>query len=218
MHLLIIEDDLDLGLALQRALKAEGITSEWLRRAGDVSRQIASEPYDCVLLDLGLPDAFGLDVLKRWRSDEVRIPVIVITARTSVEDRVRGLDLGADDFVIKPFAMAELVSRIRAVTRRFCRQTSEVWTVGALRLEPKRHFAELDGLPLNLSPREFQLLQELVREAGVVVTKHSLAQRLVPLGEALDFGAIEVHIFNLRRKIGAHRIRTVRGVGYMLEV
>lgn len=217
MHLLIIEDDLDLGLALQRALKAEDISSEWLRRAADLPRHLAEATYDCVLLDLGLPDAFGLDVLKRWRKENVPIPVIVITARTSVEDRVKGLDLGADDFVVKPFAMAELVSRIRAVTRRFCRQTSEVWTVGALRLEPRRHVAELDGAPLNLSPREFQLLQELAREAGSVVTKHALSQRLVPLGDALDFGAIEVHIFNLRRKIGAHRIRTVRGVGYMLE-
>ena len=217
MHLLIIEDDLDLGLALQRALKAEGFSSEWLRRAMDVPRLLKGEPYDCILLDLGLPDAFGLDLLKRWRQEDIEIPVIVLTARTAVEDRVAGLDLGADDFVVKPFAMEELFSRIRAVTRRFYRQTSEEWKVGPFRIEPRKHLVELDGVPLELSPREYQLLEELAREAGLVVTKQVLAQKLAPLGEALDFGAIEVHVFNLRRKIGAHYIRTVRGVGYMLE-
>jgi two-component system response regulator BasR len=170
-----------------------------------------------VLLDLSLPDGSGLDLLHRWRRDGNSMPVIVITARSAMEDRLAGLDGGADDFVIKPFAAVELISRIRAVLRRSARQASEVWTLGALAIEPRKHRASLDGTPLDLSPREFSLLMELAREPGTVVAKGVLAQRLEPLGEPLDFAAIEVHLSNLRRKIGGERVRTVRGVGYMLE-
>jgi two-component system response regulator QseB len=217
MHLLIIEDDLDLGRALQQALKAEGISTEWLRRCADAPRSFESSAFDCVLLDLTLPDGTGLDLLKRWRRSGVTLPVIVITARTALEDRLAGLDGGADDFVIKPFATPELVSRVRAVLRRASQQASEVWTIGRLAIEPRRHVARLDGTELDLSPREFNLLLELAREPGAVVAKSQIAQRLEPLGDPLDYGAIEVHVSNLRRKIGAPLIRTVRGVGYLLE-
>jgi DNA-binding response OmpR family regulator len=217
MHLLIIEDDLDLGRALQQALKAEGISAEWLRRCADAPRSFDDARIDCVLLDLTLPDGTGLDLLKRWRLAGVTTPIIVITARTALEDRLAGLDGGADDFIIKPFATSELVSRIRAVMRRAARQASEVWSFGPLVIEPRRHVALIDGVALDLSPREFQLLLELAREPGVVVAKSQLAQRLEPLGDPLDFGAIEVHLSNLRRKLGLPLIRTVRGVGYMLE-
>ena len=145
------------------------------------------------------------------------MPIIVITARSAVEDRLAGLDGGADDFVIKPFATAELLSRIRAVLRRSARQASERWVLGELVIEPRRHAVQRDGAALELSPREFQLLLELAREPGVVVSKSVLAQRLDPLGEPMDFAAIEVHVSNLRRKIGAELIRTVRGVGYLLQ-
>ncbi|AVR97767.1 response regulator [Pseudoduganella armeniaca] len=215
MHILIIEDDLDLGFALQRALQVEGISSEWLRRAADVPLPFAQAQFDCILLDLTLPDGTGLELLARWRAAGVALPVIVITARAALEDRLAGLDGGADDFIVKPFATVELVSRIRAVLRRYARQASEVWTVGALQIEPRGYVARLAGQPLDLSPREFHLLLELTREPGVVVAKGTLAQRLEPLGDALDFGAIEVHVSNLRRKIGAERIRTVRGIGYL---
>jgi two-component system, OmpR family, response regulator QseB len=218
MHILLIEDDLDLGRALQSALKVEGLTSEWLRRAVDAPRQIDSSVVDCVLLDLTLPDGHGFDLLQRWRRAGVVVPIIVITARSAVEDRLTGLDGGADDFVVKPFVTAELISRIRAVLRRAARQSSEVWTVGDLVIEPRKHTVQLGGAVLDLSPREFQLLLELAREPGAVVVKSVLAQRLDPLGDPLDFGAIEVHVSNLRRKIGAERIRTVRGVGYMVAV
>lgn len=216
MHLLLIEDDLDLGRALQQALKAEGFSSEWLRRAADAPTSFAGGGIDCVLLDLSLPDGTGLDLLTRWRSSGAAVPVIVITARSALEDRLAGLDGGADDFVVKPFATAELVSRIRAVLRRYAQQASEKWTFGALQIEPRRFQARLDGALLDLSPREFRLLLELAREPGSVVPKGALSQRLEPLGDPVDFGAIEVHVSNLRRKIGARRIRTVRGVGYML--
>lgn len=214
MHILIIEDDLDLGFALQQALKAEGVSSEWLRRVADAPLPFDEQAYDCVLLDLALPDGTGLDLLARWRRAGVAVPIIIITARAALADRLAGLDGGADDFLVKPFATAELMSRMRAVLRRYARQASDVWTIGALQIEPRAYVARLDGAVLDLSPREFHLMLELAREPGVVVAKGALAQRLEPLGDALDFGAIEVHVSNLRRKIGAERIRTVRGIGY----
>ena len=217
MHLLLIEDDLDLGRALSQALRADDFSVQWLRRAADAPTTLVGEPVDCVLLDVNLPDASGLDLLARWRRDEVGVPVIVITARAALEDRLSGLDGGADDYLVKPFATRELVSRIHAVMRRYAQQASEVWRFGALAIEPRRHAATLDGQPLDLSPREFRLLLELAREPGAVVPKGVLAQRLEPLGDAVNFGAIEVHLSNLRRKIGAQRVRTVRGVGYMFE-
>lgn len=217
MHILLIEDDLDLGRALQAALKVEGLTSEWLRRAVDAPASVEATTVDCVLLDLTLPDGSGFDLLTGWRAQGEQVPIIVITARSAVEDRLAGLDGGADDFVIKPFATAELMSRIRAVLRRSARQASERWAMGELVIEPRRHCAQRDGEPLDLSPREFQLLLELAREPGVVVSKSVLSQRLDPLGEPVDFGVIEVHVSNLRRKIGAELIRTVRGVGYLLQ-
>ena len=216
MHILLIEDDLDLGRALQAALKADGISSEWLRRAADAPRTFQESSVGCVLLDLSLPDGCGFDLLARWRRAGHAVPVIVITARSGLEDRLAGLDGGADDFVVKPFATEELISRIRAVLRRYARQASELWTLGELTIEPRRYAARLGQEPLNLSPREFHLLLELAREPGVVVAKSVISQRLEPLGDPVDFAAIEVHISNLRRKIGAERIRTVRGIGYLL--
>ncbi|RYF73130.1 MAG: response regulator transcription factor [Comamonadaceae bacterium] len=217
MHILLIEDDLDLGRALQSALKVEGLTSEWLRRAVDAPATVDATTVDCVLLDLTLPDGSGFDLLARWRAHGEQVPIIVITARSAVEDRLAGLDGGADDFVVKPFATAELMSRIRAVLRRSARQASERWVLGELVIEPRRHQAQRAGEALDLSPREFQLLLELAREPGAVVPKGVIAQRLDPLGEPVDFGAIEVHVSNLRRKIGPELIRTVRGVGYLLQ-
>lgn len=218
MHILMIEDDLDLGRALIQALKTEGITTEWFRRAADAPRSLDAAIVDCVLLDLSLPDGAGLDLLRRWRRPEgvPPAPVIIITAHSALEDRLTGLDGGADDFLVKPFETAELVSRIHAVVRRSARRAAEVLTLGELQIEPKRHEARLAGAPLELSLREFRLLLELARSAGTVVSKGALSRRLEPLGDGVEFSAIEVHVSNLRRKIGAHRIRTVRGVGYLL--
>ncbi len=216
MHILIIEDDLDLGRALQKALKLEGFSSEWLRQGVDAPRTFEGLHYACILLDLSLPDGDGQTLLARWRREGVAIPIIIMTARGALEERIAGLDGGADDFIVKPFATLELASRMRAVLRRSAQQSREVWSIGDLTLEPKAYLARLAGIAVDLSPREFQLMLELAREPGVVVSKSALSERLEPLGEPVNFGAIDVHIFNLRNKIGGHRIRTVRGVGYML--
>jgi two-component system, OmpR family, response regulator QseB len=216
MHILMIEDDLDLGRALLQALKADGITGQWLRRTADVPQMFDAVP-DCILLDLSLPDGDGFTLLSRWRRAAVAVPVIIMTARSALEDRLLGLDGGADDFLVKPFAPAELIARIRAVVRRSAQQASECWVFGSLEIEPRKYLVRLGGDSVDLSPREFHLLRELARDAGAVVAKGTLAQRLEPLGDPIDFAAIEVHMSNLRRKIGAERIRTVRGVGYLLE-
>jgi two-component system response regulator QseB len=217
MHVLLVEDDLDLGRALQQALRADQISSEWVRRATDASRFVEQEhAYDCILLDLSLPDGAGLDLLRRWRQAGLSAPLIIITAQSSLEERLAGLEGGADDFVLKPFVTAELIARIRAVVRRYARQTSEVWKVGPLEVEPRARVARLEGTPVELTLREFNVLLELARDYGAVVAKKDLSTRLEPLGDPVDMATIEVHVSNLRRKIGAHLIVTVRGVGYML--
>ena len=220
MHLLLIEDDLDLGRSLQAAFRQQGFSCEWLRRAHDAPQQLADVAADCVLLDLGLPDLSegrsGMDLLARWRRADTTTPVIVITARSALQDRLSSLDGGADDVVLKPFAIPELVSRIHAVVRRSARQAREAWQLGELVIEPRSHAAHLAGQPLQLTAREFQLLVELAREPGSVVAKGRIAQRLAPLDEPVDAATLEMHVSNLRKKIGAERIRTVRGIGYQL--
>jgi two-component system response regulator QseB len=214
MHLLIIEDDIDLGQALLTALKGEGFSALWVRRLSDAPHALNDPAPDCVLLDLTLPDGEGLALLARWRAQQSKVPIIVTTARSGLEDRLAGLHGGADDFVVKPFAIAELVARIWAVIRRSAQQASPVWTLGEITLEPRAHQAWRAGELLDLSPREFRLLVELAREPGALVSKGTLGQKLEPLGEAVDAATVEVHLSNLRRKLGPERIQTVRGVGY----
>lgn len=219
MHILLVEDDLELGAEVQRALVGRGFTSEWVRQVKDADAFIQERsdiPYTCVLLDLGLPDGQGLDLLRRWRQRGLTMPVIVLTARDAVESRVSGLDSGADDYVIKPVTMEELVSRVRAVSRRAAGQAAEVWTVGRLQIDPGKREVRADGLPIALSPKEFLIVFELARQAGKVVPKHRLALAVAPLGQAMEFSALEFHIHNLRRKLGADCVRTVRGVGYSI--
>lgn len=215
MHILIIEDDIDLGQAILASLKQAGMSCLWVRSLAAVP-PFAEAPPDCVLLDLNLPDGEGLSQLRAWRARGLAMPVIVITARSGLDDRLAGLDGGADDFLVKPFAMAELISRIGAVVRRSARQAGERWRFGDLVIEPRGHRVWLGEQELDLSPREFRLLAELARDPDSVVSKSVLCHRLDPLADPLDSAAIEVHLSNLRRKIGAERIRTVRGVGYQL--
>jgi DNA-binding response OmpR family regulator len=217
MHILLVEDDLELGTALQKALRAEGLSSEWLRRAADVAAYLDRNEYDCMLLDLSLPDGDGLALLQRCRNAGEQLPIIVITARTALDDRLAGLDGGADDFMVKPFAIDELLSRIRVVVRRQRRQAQNVWSLGRLQIDTGRHAVSVDGREVALAPREYAILLQLARAPGVVVSKDRLAQCLQPLGDPLDVNTVEVHMSNLRRKAGADLVRTIRGVGYVLE-
>ena len=217
MHILLIEDDLDLGASLVRALQQDGFTVQWLRRAHDAPLQLDDPGCSAVLLDLGLPDGSGMELLRRWRRAQAAAPVLVITARSALQDRLGGLDAGADDYLVKPFDIPELLARLRAVLRRTAAQSGDEWQFGALSVWPRKCQAQLGGQPLELTPREFQLLLALAQGGGDVVPKRTLAQRLEPLGDPMDTAALQVHISNLRRKIGAERVGTLRGVGYWLE-
>jgi two-component system, OmpR family, response regulator QseB len=217
MRILLLEDDLQLGKALQAALAQSEYKSIWVRRVVDAQALLKSEAFAAVLLDIGLPDGSGLDVLTALRAEGKSIPVIMLTARDAVSDRVRGLDAGADDYLAKPFAVPELLSRIRAVTRRSAGFAEVVWRVGTLSIDPTRHRAMIAGTALDLSLREYTLLVELVRSAGKYVTRTRLEQVLFGLNAQLESNALEVHIHNLRKKLGAITIKTIRGVGYLLE-
>lgn len=217
MHILLIEDDLGLGASLVRALQQDGFSVQWLRRAGDAPLYLDDPGCSAVVLDLGLPDGSGMDLLRRWRRAQAAAPVLVITARSALQDRLGGLDAGADDYLVKPFDIPELLARLRAVLRRTAAQSGEQWQFGSLSVLPRKCQAHLDGQPLELTPREFQLLLALAQGGGDVVPKRTLAQRLEPLGDPMDTAALQVHISNLRRKIGAERVGTLRGVGYWLE-
>jgi two-component system, OmpR family, response regulator QseB len=216
MHLLLIEDDLDLGRALQQALSNASFTSEWVRTTADAKRFIRSALYDCVLLDLTLPDGDGAALLREWRAGQVKQPIIVVTARDGLEERVSGLVDGADDFLVKPFATEELIARVHAVVRRSAQQATSVWMFGDLTIDLPRRECQLAGERVSLSPREFDILSVLAKASGTVVPKHRLSQAIAPLSDPVDFNAIEVHIFNLRRKLGSEAVRTVRGIGYQL--
>lgn len=218
MHLLLVEDDLDLGAALRRSLGRHGYACTWVRSARDAQGQADQNAnlFACAILDLGLPDGDGLDLLRQWRNARQTLPIIILTAHDALASRVTGLDAGADDYIIKPVAIEELVSRIRAVTRRSIGQASAVWEVGGLQVDIGKREVRMDGETIALSPREFQIIEELARHAGDVVPKHRIAQVLHPFGEPLEFSTLDWHIHNLRRKLGANAIQTVRGVGYSL--
>lgn len=217
MRLLLLEDDLQLGKALQTALTQSEFQSIWVRRVLDAKTMLAVEPFTAALLDIGLPDGSGLDVLAWLRASGNAIPVIMLTARDAVDDRVRGLDAGADDYLPKPFAIPELLSRIRALTRRSAGFVEQVWRIGKLSIEPARQRVLLDNALLDLPLREYTLLLELARNAGRFVTRSQLEQVVFNSDANIESNALEVHIHHLRKKLGAERIKTIRGVGYLLE-
>lgn len=219
MKLLLVEDDLLLGRAVSRALDQEGFEVRWVRMVRDALAQLRAERFAVTLLDLGLPDGSGLDYLRQARAQGDKTPILILTARDALEDKVAGLDGGADDYLVKPFAIPELVSRIRALARRSAGFATQVWTVGELSLDPVNQRVLLAGKLLSLSPREFVILLELMRSAGQVVRKGRLQDAVFsgPDGGGAESNALEVHIHNLRRKIGTDMIQTVRGVGYLLD-
>ena len=205
-----------IGASVQRGLKQEGYSVDWVRDGAAAELAVANGVYELILLDLGLPRKSGLELLAALRRKGVATPVLVITARDSVADRVKGLDAGADDYLVKPFDLDELSARVRALLRRQGGRASPVLDVGPLSLDPAAHTVTLDGAPVALSKREFSLLHALMKQPGVPLSRAQIEESLYGWGEEIESNAVEVHIHSLRRKIGTERIRNVRGVGYMV--
>lgn len=214
MRLLLVEDDPMIGASVQRGLRQEGHSVDWVRDGMAADLALTNGVHELVLLDLGLPGRSGLDLLIGLRRKGLAIPVLVITARDSVADRVKGLDAGADDYLVKPFDLDELSARIRALMRRHSGRASPVIEHGPLRLDPAAHEFFVNGIPVNLSGREFSLLHALLEQPGVPLSRAQLEERIYGWNEEIESNAIEVYIHSLRRKIGAEWIRNVRGVGY----
>jgi len=216
MRVLLVEDDPMIGKSVQQGLRQDGHTADWLRDGQQAELALATTPYDILLLDLGLPGRSGLDVLARLRRSANSIPVLVITARDAIADRIRGLDAGADDYLVKPFDLDELSARMRAVQRRHAGRAEPVIENGPLRMNPATHELTLDGTPVTLSAREFALLQALLEQPGVPLSRARLEEKLYGWGDEIESNAVEVHIHSLRRKLGAEQIKNIRGVGYLV--
>lgn len=214
MRLLLVEDDPLLGDGLQRGLRADGYTVDWVDRGDQVLSALQREHFDLVLLDIGLPGLDGLQVLKKLRGGDSPIPVIVVSARDTLDDRVAGLDGGADDYLTKPFELDELRARIRARLRRGEDIKHEEIQLGELVIRPQSQEIFRNGELINLPRREFTLFLELVRSRGRVLTRERLEQALYGWSGDVESNALEVHIHHLRKKLGSDVIRTVRGVGY----
>jgi DNA-binding response OmpR family regulator len=216
MRILLAEDDPILGDGLRAGLRQVGFQVDWVRDGVAAERELASGVYAAGVLDLGLPLLDGLDVLQSVRARAVSTPVLVLTARDAVPDRVRGLDLGADDYVIKPVDLHELAARLRSLVRRSHGQVHEVLSSGKVQLDPAGRQARYAGQPVALSTREFDLLHTLMRSAGRVLSREHLEQQMYSWGHEVESNTIEVHIHHLRKKLSADAIQTVRGVGYTI--
>jgi len=216
MRILLAEDDPLLGDGLRAGLRQLGFQVDWVRDGVAAERELRTESYAAAVLDLGLPRKDGLDVLAAVRQAGLTLPVLVLTARDAVPDRIRGLDLGADDYVIKPVDLHELAARLRALVRRAHGQPHERLSMRGVVLDPAARTVRLDGADVLLSTREFDLLHVLMLNAGRVLTREQIEQHLYSWGEEVDSNTVEVHIHHLRRKLGSELIRTVRGVGYQL--
>jgi two-component system, OmpR family, response regulator QseB len=216
MRLLLVEDDSMIGEAARQGLRHEGHSVDWVRDGREAEASVASAVYDLVLLDLGLPRRDGLSVLRSWRSRGENIPVVIITARDSVSDRIAGLDAGADDYLVKPFDLDELSARVRAVMRRKAGRAASVMKIGALEIDTSSKRVRWKDADVSLSAREYALLESLADRPGAYLTRAQLEERLYGWEEEIASNAVEVHIHGLRRKLDAGLIRNVRGMGYTL--
>jgi two-component system response regulator QseB len=217
MRLLLIEDDPMIGRAVQSGLSQAGFTVDWATDGVSGNASIANAVYDAVLLDLGLPHVDGLSLLQQLRARRDTVPVLIITARDAVPDRIAGLNAGADDYLLKPFDLDELVARVRALLRRNAGAASTLMTAGPLSLDPVQRVATLDGQELSLTAKEFALLEALLRRPGAVLSRERLEESIYGWGEEVGSNAVEVHLHNLRRKLGSPLIKNVRGVGYRIN-
>ncbi|MGB6485343.1 MAG: response regulator [Steroidobacteraceae bacterium] len=214
MRLLLVEDDTMIGEAIREGLRREGFTVDWVHDGESASQVLRTEAFDLLLLDLGLPRKGGLEVLTAARAHGQELPVLIITARDAVSDRVQGLDAGADDYLVKPFDLDELAARIRALLRRKSGRTAPAIEHRGVVLNPAKHSVTRDGREVALSPKEFALLQLLMERPGTILSRARIEERLYGWGEEVESNAVEVHIHGLRRKLGADYILNVRGVGY----
>lgn len=218
MRVLLVEDDPMIGAAIQGALKDASYAVDWLKDGRAALATLNSQHYDLVLLDLGLPGKDGMDVLAGLRAKDNPVPLVVITARDGLDDRLRGLDGGADDYVLKPFDLAELLARMRAVLRRKGGTAAPVLGNGIVSLDPATREASVHGgPPLLLSNREFSLLQALLVRPGAILSRSELEDRIYGWGEEVESNAVEYLIHALRRKLGSEVIKNVRGVGWMVS-
>jgi len=217
MRVLLVEDDAMIGEAVRTGLRQDGFTVDWVREAEAGDAAIKAETYALLLLDLGLPRKSGLDWLRELRRRGNRIPVLILTARDAVADRVAGLDSGADDYLVKPFDLDELSARLRALLRRDAGRAEALLKHGELTLDPATHEVNYRGDTINLSAREFALLTALLERPGAILSRAQLEQRLYGWGEEVESNAVEVHIHHLRKKLGADFIRNVRGLGYTVS-
>jgi two-component system response regulator QseB len=216
MRILLVEDDPMIGKSVRFALKHEGYAVDWVQDGVAAEHALAIEVYDMLLLDLGLPRKVGLEILRALRAHKNTIPVLILTARDAVSDRVRGLDAGADDYLVKPFDLDELSARIRVLLRRKCGRAEPEIEHGTLRLNPVSREVSLNGVPVTLSAREFAVLSALLERPGVPLSRAQLEDRIYGWGEEVESNAVEVYIHSLRRKLGSAWIRNVRGVGYLI--
>ncbi|RMG32478.1 MAG: response regulator [Gammaproteobacteria bacterium] len=216
MRLLLVEDDPLLGEGLQASLQLEGYAVDWLQDGEAAWAALRSDTFDMIVLDLGLPRLSGLEVLKRLRTHNAEVPVLILTARDAPRDRVEGLDSGADDYLIKPFDLDELAARLRALARRRSGHRRPVMRHGPIELDPSRHEVRFQGQPVVLPRREFSLLRLLLEHAGEVVPRHRLQEALYGWQDDVESNTLEVYIHHLRRKLGREWIVTVRGVGYRI--
>ncbi len=217
MSILLVEDDIELVAGLTQALRNEGLTVNHVGSGKEALHVISAETPDIVILDLGLPDLDGLDVLKRLRTSNPSLPVLLLTARNTISDKVQGLDYGADDYLAKPFEMQELLARLRALSRRVSSATSHVISIGPVNIDTAQNLVALKGAPVTLPRKEYMLLRALMENAGRVQTRDQLENKLYSWGEEVASNALEVHIHHLRKKLGSEFIQTVRGVGYTIR-
>jgi len=214
MRILLVEDDRMIGAGLRAALRQAGLAVDWVMDAPAAEAALAGEAFELVLLDLGLPGRDGLALLQSLRARGDATPVIVVTARDALASRVAGLDAGADDYLVKPFELDELLARVRAVTRRHAGRAEPALEVGTVKLDPATRQVWRSGQPVQLSAREFALLEALMARPGAILSRAQLEDRLYGWGDAVESNAISVYIHQLRRKLGEDFIVTVRGVGY----
>lgn len=216
MRILLVEDDQMIGQAIKTALRQDGHAVDWVRDGNSADAALAAGSFDLVLLDLGLPGRDGVSLLRLIRSRKDATPVLVITARDAIADRIAGLDAGADDYLVKPFDLDELAARTRALLRRSAGRGESVIEHGRIRMDPATREVARDGQPVSLSPREYAVLEALMLHPGAVLSRAQLEDRLYGWGESVDSNAVEVYIHGLRRKLGRDLIRNLRGVGWFV--